>query len=59
MFNIIFIIGVLIQITTFQAWYQVAIGRWVAGIGVGGLSVMVPMYQSETAPKQIRGSLVR
>ena len=33
-------------------------GRFVAGFGVGALSNAVPMYQSETAPKQIRGTLV-
>ncbi|EJD47921.1 general substrate transporter [Auricularia subglabra TFB-10046 SS5] len=53
----IFAIGVVIQVTAFRAWYQVAIGRFVAGIGIGGLSAAVPMYQAESAPKQIRGTL--
>ncbi|EJC99120.1 general substrate transporter [Fomitiporia mediterranea MF3/22] len=53
----VFIIGVLIQITTFHAWYQFAIGRLIAGLGVGALSAAVPMYQAETAPPQIRGTL--
>jgi len=57
--NIVFIVGVIIQITTSNVWYQIALGRWVAGFGVGGLSVLTPMYQSETAPRQIRGALVR
>ncbi|GAB7364907.1 hypothetical protein MBLNU230_g5698t1 [Neophaeotheca triangularis] len=56
--NIIFCVGVIVQIATETTWYQVALGRWVAGLGVGGLSVLTPMYQSETAPRQIRGSLV-
>jgi len=30
----------------------------VAGLGVGGLSVLTPMYQSETAPRYVRGALV-
>jgi len=34
------------------------IGRIVTGLGVGALSAVVPLYQSETAPKEIRGSLV-
>lgn len=55
---IIFIVGVIVQITTSTTWYQIAIGRWVAGLGVGGLSVLTPMYQSETAPRQIRGAMV-
>ncbi|KAK4948198.1 hexose transporter hxt5 [Elasticomyces elasticus] len=56
--NIIFIIGVIVQITTSNHWWQIVIGRWIAGLGVGGLSVLTPMYQSETAPRQIRGALV-
>ena len=51
--NIIFCVGVVIQMTTLHTWYQVALGRWVAGLGVGALSVLTPMYQSETAPRQI------
>lgn len=57
--NIIFCVGVIVQIQTSTRWYDIAIGRWVAGLGVGGLSVLTPMYQSETAPRQIRGALVR
>jgi SP family sugar:H+ symporter-like MFS transporter len=56
--NLIFCVGVIVQITTSNTWYQVAIGRWVAGLGVGGLSVLTPMYQSETAPRYVRGALV-
>lgn len=44
--NIMFCVGVIIQITATFKWYQVALGRWVAGLGVGGLSVLTPMYQS-------------
>lgn len=56
--NLIFDVGVIVQITTTDKWYQVAVGRWVAGLGVGGLSVLTPMYQSETAPRYVRGALV-
>jgi len=55
---IVFIVGVIVQISTATHWYQIVIGRWVAGLGVGGLSVLTPMYQSETAPRQIRGAMV-
>lgn len=57
--NFVFVIGVIVQIATQYTWYQIALGRWVAGLGVGGLSVLTPMYQAETAPRQIRGSLIR
>ncbi|PHH62443.1 hypothetical protein CDD81_7162 [Ophiocordyceps australis] len=51
-------IGFIVQIAANRAWYQVMIGRFVAGLGVGGLSLLVPMYQAETAPPWVRGSLV-
>lgn len=57
--NVLFWIGVIVQIVATHTWYQVALGRWVAGLGVGALSVLTPMYMSETAPRQIRGSMVR
>ncbi|KAN0066035.1 hypothetical protein ACQY0O_000128 [Thecaphora frezii] len=55
---VVFSIGVIIQVTTFNAWYQLAIGRLVTGLGVGALSAAVPLYQSETVPRQVRGALV-
>jgi MFS family permease len=51
----IYVIGSMIQtiIThSLGAWY---VGRIVAGIGMGGLSVVVPMYSAEMTPKEIRG----
>lgn len=51
-------VGFVIQIASVTAWYQVMIGRFVAGLGVGALSLLVPMYQAETAPYWIRGALV-
>lgn len=33
-------------------------GRFVAGLGVGSLSMSVPLYLSELAPKEIRGRLI-
>lgn len=34
------------------------LSRCLAGVGVGAVSVLVPLYQSEMAPKWIRGTLV-
>ncbi|GAA5999125.1 sugar porter family MFS transporter [Rhodotorula paludigena] len=56
--NIVLIIGVVIQVASVSAWYQFMIGRIITGLGVGALSAVVPLYQSETAPKEIRGTLV-
>ncbi|KAJ5451823.1 Major facilitator superfamily domain general substrate transporter [Penicillium cf. griseofulvum] len=52
-------IGITIQISSPSGkWYQVAMGRWVAGLGVGAISLLVPMYQAESGPRHIRGSLI-
>lgn len=56
---IIHIVGIVVQISTASKWYQVAVGRLVAGLGVGALSSVVPMYQSESAPRHVRGAMVR
>lgn len=55
---LIHIVGIIVQIATQDKWYQIALGRWVAGLGVGALSSVVPMYQSESAPRQVRGAMV-
>lgn len=51
-------VGIIVQIATVDKWYQIALGRWVMGLGVGALSSVVPMYQSESAPRQVRGAMV-
>jgi sugar porter (SP) family MFS transporter len=53
----IFSFGVLLQ-TVATAIALLIIGRFFAGLGVGIISVLVPLYQSEMAPKWIRGTLV-
>lgn len=51
-------VGIAIEISSQHAWYQFAIGRLVTGVSIGSLSVVVPMYQSESSPPIIRGILV-
>jgi len=51
----LFIIGVIIQVInthSIAAWY---VGRIVSGLGIGGQSVVIPMYSAELTPKEIRG----
>src|SRR5438552_10713638 len=57
-FCCVFYISNTIQIAAFYAWYQIMIGQLICGLAVGSLSVLVPIYVSETVPKQIRGALV-
>jgi SP family sugar:H+ symporter-like MFS transporter len=56
---VILMAGITVQISSpNHKWYQVALGRWTAGLGVGALSLLVPMYQAESGPRHIRGALV-
>ncbi|KJA21011.1 hypothetical protein HYPSUDRAFT_42596 [Hypholoma sublateritium FD-334 SS-4] len=52
----IFSLGVGLQLDT--RWATFIVGRVIAGIGVGLVSTLVPMYQSECSPKSIRGLIV-
>ncbi len=54
----IYMIGILIQITSTSSYIQVIIGRVLSGIGAGSLGVLSPMFISETAPKTLRGTFV-
>lgn len=56
--TIVIAVGLIVQISSDHHWYQVMMGRWVAGLGVGALSMLVPMYQAETGPRHIRGALI-
>lgn len=42
---VIFIIGVIIQISARHVWQQFAVGRLIGGMGVGALSAAVPMVR--------------
>lgn len=54
----VFTIGVAIQTGTTYSLAQLVIGRYIAGLGVGSLSAIVPLYNGETAPKAIRGTIL-
>lgn len=55
--NIVFCVGVILQ-TIATAIPVFVAGRFFAGFGVGMISATIPLYQSETAPKWIRGVIV-
>ncbi|KAG6908544.1 hypothetical protein DXG01_004177 [Tephrocybe rancida] len=51
--------GWLVAILELGAWAGVLMtGRFVTGLGVGSLSMAVPLYNAEIAPPEVRGSLV-
>ncbi|KAH8700649.1 putative MFS monosaccharide transporter [Talaromyces proteolyticus] len=53
----VFTLGVILQ-TAATAIPLFLAGRFFAGFGVGLVSALIPLYQSETAPKWIRGFIV-
>ncbi|KAI0554643.1 high-affinity glucose transporter RGT2 [Xylaria curta] len=53
----VFNLGVALQ-TAATAIPLFLAGRFFAGFGVGLVSAIIPLYQSETAPKWIRGGIV-
>jgi SP family sugar:H+ symporter-like MFS transporter len=55
--GIVFNFGVILQTVSTSQPLFIA-GRFFAGYGVGLISALIPMYQSETAPKWIRGTIV-
>lgn len=55
--NVVFCLGVILQTASTEIPMFVA-GRFFAGYGVGMISATIPLYQSETAPKWIRGVIV-
>ncbi|PNP41514.1 hypothetical protein TGAMA5MH_06615 [Trichoderma gamsii] len=55
--SFVFIFGVVLQTAATSVPLFLA-GRFFAGFGVGLISALIPLYQSETAPKWIRGAIV-
>lgn len=71
---IVFCVGVIVQTAamapssiyggacriTLMFWFseRCSIGRFITGLGVGSLSMAVPLYNAEIAPPEVRGSLV-
>ena len=55
----IFIIGVVVQCTAQSAGHNAILGgRFVVGMGVGSLSMIVPMYVAECSPPELRGFMI-
>jgi MFS family permease len=53
----VFCIGVIIQVVPSHSLVCFYIGRFVAGLGLGAGTAVVPAYNAEMAPKEIRGKL--
>lgn len=53
----IFIFGALVQTMNSHSMTVFFMGRFIAGVGLGGTSVVVPMFSAEMTPKQMRGQI--
>ncbi|WWD16346.1 hypothetical protein CI109_100772 [Kwoniella shandongensis] len=56
--SLVFMVGTAIQVGANSSVACIYVGRFVGGLGVGALSMLVPMFNAELAPPGIRGSLV-
>lgn len=54
----VFNIGVIIQMTCRGNIPVFYVGRLISGLGVGGISYIVPQYLSECAPAAARGGII-
>lgn len=55
--GLVTIIGCVFQAAALGHLAVMYIGRFIAGVGVGGASMVVPLYITENAPRAIRGGL--
>lgn len=54
---LIFAVGVILEVAS-STFALLAVGRIIAGFGVGFVSAIIILYMSEIAPKKIRGTIV-
>ena len=57
LFSLIFAIGAAIQTIDTGALSAFYVARVIAGLGLGSATVVVPMYNSEMTPKELRGQI--
>jgi MFS family permease len=55
---LLWLIGVVIVITSSGSIGQIYAGRFVMGLGIGQAGVIAPTYLAEIAPAHVRGMLV-
>ena len=39
-------VGLVVQMAAFSVWQQIAVGRFIAGLGIGALSAAVPIVSN-------------
>jgi len=56
-FTVIFLLGAIIQVTSLHHISQMYGGRFVAGLGIGGMSSITPIFVAENCPPAVRGRI--
>lgn len=56
-FTVIFLIGAAIQTAAHHEIGMIYAGRVIAGLGIGGMSSITPVFVSENAPPEVRGRI--
>ncbi|KAM3067982.1 hypothetical protein ACMFMF_009349 [Clarireedia jacksonii] len=56
-FTIIFLIGAAVQTSAKHAIGQIYGGRVIAGLGIGGMSAITPVFVAENCPPEVRGRI--
>ncbi|KAJ5883818.1 uncharacterized protein N7473_010704 [Penicillium subrubescens] len=56
-FTLIFMIGAAVQVAAHHEIGMIYGGRVIAGLGIGGMSSITPVFVSENAPAQYRGRI--
>jgi sugar porter (SP) family MFS transporter len=56
-FSVIFLIGAAIQTSATHAIGQIYAGRVIAGLGIGGMSSITPVFVAENCPPAVRGRI--
>lgn len=57
LFSVVFLIGAAIQVGAHHAIGMIYGGRVVAGLGIGGMSSVTPVFVSENCPPETRGRI--
>lgn len=56
-FSVVFLIGAAVQTAAHHHIGQIYAGRVIAGLGVGGMSSVTPVFVSESCPPAVRGRI--
>ncbi|KAL3296767.1 General substrate transporter [Colletotrichum asianum] len=56
-YAVVFLLGASLQVGSPKSLQYVNAGRVIAGLGIGGMSSVTPVFVAETAPPEVRGRI--